>query len=430
MGKKTNHNDEIAKLRKKAEKQVGKRTAAIRKKTADNLEEVINELNLPQIELELQSEEMRQVQFELEKSRSKYADLYDFAPVGYFTIDKKGAIIEANLTGCRMLGLERSFLIKKPFSCFVNSRVDHDKFFLTRRAVISEGMCGRCDLKMVRKGGGGFYADILIEPVIDKDDKVISCRVALIDISKRKEAEQKLLSYQEELRRLSSELSLSQEKTRRKIALRVHDEVAQNLAIAKMKLDSVCDEISSSCDVQALEQIGKLLDQAIENIRSLTNELSVPILYEVGFISSLQWLTENMQERFGLSVKFNDDGLAKPLSQNMQVLLFQAIRELLVNVVKHANAKHVKVTTERLDNHIYIKISDDGAGFDSSKSCFHAAGSGGFGLFSIRENMIYARGSFEIESAPGKGTTAILEAPLEMEKKPRVRQDKQDINHE
>jgi two-component system, NarL family, sensor histidine kinase UhpB len=415
MKKEQGKNNGTAEFHTGTEKLPDKKIEKLRKQPAGEIEKVLHELNVHKIELEMQNEELRNTQIELEESRNKYADLYDCAPVGYFTIDIRGIIIEANLTGCRMLGVERIKLIKKPFNHFIGSKVDQDKYFITRRVVLDESACGRCDLKMLTEGGCEFFAELLIDSMKDKDDKVTGCRVAVIDISKRKKAEQKLFSYQEELRRLSLELSLSEEKIRRQVALRVHDEIAQNLAIAKMRLDSMSAELSSSCDVNVLDEVREMLNQSIENIRSLVNELSVPILYEIGFIPSVRWLTENMHQRFGLSAEFKDDGEDKPLSQNMQVLLFHAIRELLVNVIKHAKAKNVKVTTECVNHKIRITIKDDGEGFEYSKLYFRG-GSCGLGLFSIRENMMYAGGSFDIESEPGKGTIAVLKAPLEIVK--------------
>lgn len=414
MKKKQGRFDEKADLRASAEKQLGKKIVRLRKESSGDLEKVLHELSVHEIELEMQNEDLNSAQAELEQSRDKYSDLYDFAPVGYFTINKNGIIMEANLTGCRMLGIERSLLIKKSFSNFIAGKIDKDKYYLTRKAVLNECACGRCDLKMLRKDGSGFYAEILIDPVKDNDDSSSRCRVAVININKRKEAEQKLLAYQEQLRRLSTELSLSEEKIRNQVAVRIHDDIAQNLAIAKLKLDSVSADLSSVCDIGALEKISSLLGEAIENIRSITTELSPPVLGELGFTQAMQWLCENMLKGHDISLEFNEFGQAKPIAKDIQLLLSHAIRELLINVVKHAGAGRVTIETEYFQNYIRIKISDDGVGFDSMKSHLRSAVSGGFGLFNIRESLNFAGGSIEIESSPGKGTIVILVSPLEI----------------
>ncbi len=412
--KETNGNNDFAELRRKAEHGLRLEKLSIENMSEEDVLKTVNELRIHQIELEMQNEELRKAQIELEESRNQYSDLFDFAPVGYFVLDTKGCISQVNLTGASMVGIERSFILQKPFSLFI-CKEDKDKFYLNRHEVFKTATYRQCDLKMFCKGKGQFYAELLIEPVCDCQGKASYCRIAVIDISNRKIVE-KLLDYQDQLRRLSLELSLSEERVRRKVAVDVHDNIAQNLIIAKMRLESLSNSSVSFRDNGALGEISNLIHSTIKNIRSLTSEFSVPILYDLGFVRAAEWLTENIQKKHGIFTEFKDDGLSKPLAQDMQVLLFRAVRELLVNVVKHANAKHITVTIKRLNNHIQVKIRDVGAGFETLKPHNYENGSGGFGLFSIRESLGYVGGSLEIESVPGCGTTVILEAPLEVEK--------------
>lgn len=151
--------------------------------------EIEEELRVHQIELEMQNQQLRETQQKLEASRSKYTDLFDFAPVGYFVIDKKGNISEANLTGSQMVGIEREHLAGKPFALCV-SKKDRDSFYLNRTLVFQTGTCKRCDLKMLRKESSEFTAELLLDPVTDAEDKVTHCRITVIDITRRKRAEQ------------------------------------------------------------------------------------------------------------------------------------------------------------------------------------------------------------------------------------------------
>jgi PAS domain S-box-containing protein len=156
-------------------------------------------LRIHQAELEMQNEQLRQTQAELEMSHHVYSDLFDFAPIGYFVLDEKGVISELNLTGASLVGTERSFLIGTPFSVCI-SKGDQDSFYLSRRQVFDSGVSTRCDLKIRRKDGGEFFAEALIDPVVGADDKVTYCRVALIDIGARKQAEQALHEREQELK--------------------------------------------------------------------------------------------------------------------------------------------------------------------------------------------------------------------------------------
>ncbi len=178
-------------LRNKAEQKLRYEKIPIQQKKEDDVLKAIHELHVHQIELEMQNEQLRQTQTELEVSRGKYTNLFDFAPIGYFVLDKKGSISEANLTGTSLLGIERNFLVKRPFALCV-SKEHRDSFYLNRKEVFRTGTCRRCDLKMLRKGKEGFFAELLIEPVTDSDGEVTHCRIAVIDITQRKKVEEEL----------------------------------------------------------------------------------------------------------------------------------------------------------------------------------------------------------------------------------------------
>lgn len=232
------------------------------------------------------------------------------------------------------------------------------------------------------------------------------------EVSERKKAEEKLLTYQKQLRSSASALSLAEERLRRKIATDVHDHVGQNLAISKMKIESLAQSTTSPQLTKALEEIRDLIAQAVESTRSLTFELSPPILYELGFGPAVQWLLRQVRQQHGLSTEFTDDERPKPLDDDIRVLLFQAVRELLVNVVKHAKAGSVKVSTRRVDDQIRVSVEDDGVGFDAAQVRSQVHTTGGFGLFNIRERLDHISGHLDITSRAGKGTRVTLMAPI------------------
>jgi PAS domain S-box-containing protein len=175
-----------------------------------DLERLVHELQAHRIELEMQNEELKRVQSEIAKSRQKYIDLYDFAPVGYFSFDRNGVITEANLTGASLVGIERSRLVGKPFSLFV-SRQHRDTFFTHRRKTQKTGRTERCELLVQRKDGS--LVPVLMESVTaaDKAGNVI-IRSAVMDITEaRDELEQRVRERTEELRRQAELLELSHE---------------------------------------------------------------------------------------------------------------------------------------------------------------------------------------------------------------------------
>jgi PAS domain S-box-containing protein len=232
------------------------------------------------------------------------------------------------------------------------------------------------------------------------------------DITERKWAEERILTYQGQLRSLMTELSLIEERERRHIATELHDNISQTLAITKIKLGMAQGLTSSTDWVGSLNEIGELIDQAIQYTRSLTFELSPPILYELGLEAGIEWLTEQIQEKHGIQIGFEDDQQPKPMSEEIRLTLFKTTRELLINIVKHAQASKAKVSIWREDISIRIRVEDDGVGFSTSEGK-QLRKTTGFGLFNIRERVKYLGGDMVIESEPGRGSRVTLSAPLE-----------------
>jgi signal transduction histidine kinase len=231
------------------------------------------------------------------------------------------------------------------------------------------------------------------------------------EVTKRKRAQEKLDEYHEQLRSLASQLSLAEERERRRIATEVHDRVAQNLAFAKMQLDQL--RKSSSPESRApLDEVRKLIDGAIEDARSLVSELGSPVLYELGLVPALHWLTQKLQKQQGINVEFKDDGHPKPLSDDVQVFLFQAARELLTNVAKHADAANCTVSLAVQDDRVQLEVVDDGKGFDPERTGAIGPDTRGFGFFSLRERLKPLGGTLEVYSKPGEGTRVSLFVPL------------------
>jgi PAS domain S-box-containing protein len=232
------------------------------------------------------------------------------------------------------------------------------------------------------------------------------------EIEERIQAQEKLTTYHEKLRALASKLSLAEEAERRRIASEVHERIGQNLALTKIKLGTLRESPSLGHLEGAMDEIVGVLDEIIHDTRSLISELVSPVLYELGFVPGVEWLVQQIQKRHGITLDFEDDGQLKPMSDDVRVLLFQAVRELLVNVVKHAQARITKVSMKRHDDQIQIEVEDDGNGFDPAEISPSVNKAGGFGLFSIQERLVSLGGHMQMTSKPGQGTRVTLMAPL------------------
>ena len=155
------------------------------------------------------------------------------------------------------------------------------------------------------------------------------------------------------------------------------------------------------------------MSQVVSDARSLTFELGNPVLYQVGLEAAVEsYLTERIQKEFGIKCEFKSEGPKSSLKEEVRIVLFQAVRELLANVIKHANASEIKISVKNTENSLQIVVEDDGVGFDPTKIGPRAIGRGGFGLFNIKERLEYFGGDFEIESRANNGTRVTMTVAL------------------
>jgi signal transduction histidine kinase len=222
-------------------------------------------------------------------------------------------------------------------------------------------------------------------------------------VSEYRKAEQRIDSYQKQLRKLASELSLTEARERRAIASDLHDHIGQALAFIKMRISQFQGDAIFCGFEETIGEIMTLLEQTIRSTRDLTFEISPPVLYELGLEAAIGWLAEEFQKKHGIKVKVVVRNSINPLNDELQVMLFKSVQELLTNVAKHAGARKVVVTLDRHENQIRITVEDDGRGFDPDQASAHFGDSAGFGLFSIRERLRYLGGGMQIDSLPGSG---------------------------
>jgi len=267
------------------------------------------------------------------------------------------------------------------------------------------------EINQLDANGKIFTMEINGTPV-RKDGEIIAVAGIMRDITERKRAEEQLLIYQKQLRALASQLSLAQERERRRIAVEVHDRVNQTLAICSMKLETLAESAPSIRFTESLGEIQTITKQLIKDMRSFTFNISSPLLYELGLEAAVEHLTEQIQEQQGILLRFEDDGKPKPLEDSVRVLLFRMVRELLANITKHAQARQTRICIKRQGSNIQIIVEDDGIGFNTYEISSCRKRPEGFGLFSIREQLNYVGGHLEIESQRNRGTQVTIVAPL------------------
>jgi len=237
------------------------------------------------------------------------------------------------------------------------------------------------------------------------------------EVRERELRQKEILSYQEKLRGLSAELILTEERERREIATDLHDVIGQTLAMAKMKAGALRGHCAAAEASSDLKNLSGFIDEAILATRNLTFQLASPILYELGLESALERLAEDTRRRHGLEIDFRGEGRRVPLPTETSVLIFKAVRELLMNAVKHSKASAVRVRVRRAAGRIAVTVRDNGLGFNAAAASVYDGDKGGFGLFSIREKVSRLGGAFRLSSRPGAGTLAVITAPLGKDKR-------------
>lgn len=537
-----------AELRRRAEELLrpGKPSPGAIQLDAADTRHLLHELQAHQIELELQNEELRRSQSEIEAALERFADFHDFSPAGFFSLDRDGAIARLNLTGARLLGQERDRLAGRRFSAFV-AAADRPRFKAFLQGAFAGEAAQNCELELAIAGlapqtvqitatlspdrqecravvvdvtgykrieqalreserrfrdvadisadwiwevdlagrytyasesvrvllgyapediigrtafdlmppdealrvGAAFAAIVMREesfrdlenivldsiggrhdtlsngtPIRDAAGRMIGYRGVDRDISRRRQAEENLallaasldkrvVERTRELRRVSAQLTMFEERERRKLAEDLHDNLGQLLAVIKIKLTSLPDDLPQA----ALGQVVDLVEQADRAARSITQQLSPPILNTLGLGPALEWLGEETGRSFGLKVHVDVGECGKRLVDEVQAVLYRAARELLINAAKHAGVKEASLTCLCHHERLVLVVSDAGKGFEPAEHIGAGHGHGSFGLRSIHERMINLGGEVDIDSSPGNGTTVTLSVPRIIEGK-------------
>jgi signal transduction histidine kinase len=221
-----------------------------------------------------------------------------------------------------------------------------------------------------------------------------------------------LTAYQERLRGLVKELVRAEMRERKRLAIELHDNLAQILVLCKMKASSIQAGAPAgsrtAADALAVKQ---LLGEGIDYTRTLISDLRPDVLNEYDLAAAILWVGRRMR-RYGLDVQVEDDGDPKPVEEELVALVFDCVRELLFNVVKHAATGQATVSLRRSGGEVRVTVADEGVGIDPARPVGVRSERGGFGLFSISERLSLLGGRMEIASARGRGTRVLLIVPV------------------
>ncbi len=275
-----------------------------------------------------------------------------------------------------------------------------------RKAFVSSRLYAM-EFRLARKTGEYGWILEIGAPHLDAEGTVDGYVATAIEISQHKNAEQSVRHYQMRLRTLMADLLLTEEHERRGLARDLHDGLSQTIALTQIKLSALRLSVPGK-ERESVDEIQALIQQANRAARSISFELSPPILHDLGLQPAVQWLVENIHQRYGVDVLLEDDGRPKPADERTRVILFRSIRELLINAAKHARARRIRVCLKREEDEVDAVVEDDGVGMTSEVENIE-----GSGLLSIRERIGHVGGSMSIHSEAGRGTRVRLRAPIQ-----------------
>jgi len=438
MPAKPNKPNPAATLRSRAEERLGERVAEADESDARR---IVHELEVHQIELEIQNADLRAARDEAETLLGQYTELYDFAPVGYFTLSREGIIRLANLTGASMVGIERSKLNRrsfrmllapdqrKSFKDFNNQVFAGDEKLTADFELANRKLAIRTINIEARRSRDGLESSTIIRDVtalrIAAETASRNVRLSR-EIDRRKKIESNLQAQRKEqsriirqarmqekqLREFSHRILHAQEEERKLISRELHDVIAQTLVSINMHLE-VLAQGNGPIPLSLKKQISKtqmLVEKAVKIIHDFARQLRPAMLDDLGLIPALQMYIHEFTANSGIHVSLSAFSGIDKLRATARTALYRVAQEALTNVARHANASNVEVHIKKLGNVIRMTIIDNGIGFESEKAT-GTKKKNRLGLIGMKERAEMISGKFEVTSKTGGPTTLSVEIP-------------------
>ena len=412
MSTKEGNADHWEQLRRRAEEALLGRPIDLNGISQEDFQYLLHELQVHQVELTMQNDELRRVQLELETSRDQYSDLYNFAPIGYCTLNRQYRILEANKVLADMLSVEQKELIHTPFTRFVG-RDSQDAFYLLCRRTLLEQDRQRGEIRLITSTQESV--EVQLESVIARGDPS-KIRIVISDITERKRAEAALREAQETEIRIQHLLIDEREQERQQIAHDLHDGPLQVLVATAFNVQEMILECNDPAMSARLEELRQSIKNQIVELRSYSRNLHPATLTSYGLEHAIQSNLDVVQKKYpNINIQFETDTINFVISETARLALFRIYREALNNILIHAlsTTTEILLRLEKDDHQVQMVIRDNGIGFDLPDDWFGLAREGHLGLIGMRERAEAIGGQLEIHSRIGYGTQVVVTVPVD-----------------
>jgi PAS domain S-box-containing protein len=365
----------------------------------------------------------------MEDLAAQWEMTFDACPDLMAILDPQQRFFRCNRALAQRLGVDKTQIVGQQFRKILGDATDQQDLIArtwTDSAVQtmemhSDRLRGNfiITLAPLRTNAGLIFGAVYVAHDITEQKQAEEARAQLLAREQAARVEtanllQETQKRERELRALASELSSTEDRERRKLALSIHDSLGQMLSVVKLKLLALCREADGKLPVaHDLADLLQLVDQLIQQTRSLTFDLYPAMLDDLGLVPTLKWYRSQFGDQTGIKVEIAEFGQAVVLPTPVVTYLFRAVKELLHNIAKHACAKEVVLSVYWQGQRVRVVVVDDGCGVDMSRHNDGAPPSGGLGLVGIRERIDSLGGKFVFESWPGRGTQVTLEVPLD-----------------
>ena len=359
---------------------------------------LLHELEVHQIELEMQNEELRHAQADLAKARDRFIDLYDFAPVGYFTLSETGVITGANLTGAMMLGEDRAALLGRRLAGFIAPAHLGAWPRLLRRALQREDS-ERMELVLRRRDGATFHAQLDCLRFLAAGEPP-ALRITLTDITQRKQAEID--------RRIADTAVDAREAERRHVARELHEGLGQRLSALKMELASLSTESAPMVHKKEIAAMLESLDEAVATVRRIAIELRPLMLDDLGLNAAIEWLTHDTARRLGLDIQLELEDIEPPLDERTAIACYRMVQDMLSHVAHRTQASDVRVTMGQRGNMLRLTVQSMGARRTPATDDATDASM----TLALRDRAHVLGGDVDLDGMPGDGISIAVNLPL------------------